>query len=135
MNMNASRWFALCGWLLACLINFAGMHSALAQADASAAKYPERAIRFIVPFPPGAANDFLARAVGKQLAERLGQPVVVENHGGAGGTLGTAMAARSEPDGYTIVLVPASHAINQTLYGKPPFDAIKDFAPIILVAS
>ncbi len=112
------------------------MHTvARAQSEASLGKYPEKSIRFIVPFPPGAANDLLARAVGQKLSERWGQFVIVDNRGGAGGVLGTTLAAQARPDGYTIVLVPATHAINVSLYSKPPFDAVKDFAPISLIAT
>ncbi len=120
------------------LLAVAGMLAsglALAQRDVSAGKYPEKSIRFIVPFPPGAANDILARGVGQKLSERWGQAVVIDNRGGAGGVLGTAIAAKAVPDGYTIVLVPATHAINVSLYAKPPFDAVKDFAPISLIAT
>ena len=99
------------------------------------ASYPEKAIRFIVPFPPGAANDTLARAVGQKLSDRWQRPVIIDNRGGAGGVLGTAIAAKAIPDGYTIVLVPATHAINVSLYSKPPFDAVKDFSPISLIAT
>ena len=121
--------------MLVCLLSAAHFQVAFAQGESSAAKYPERAIRFIVPFPPGAANDLLARAVGQGLFERWGQSVVIDNRGGAGGTLGAAIAARATPDGYTIVIVPATHAINVTLYAKPLYDAVKDFAPIILIAT
>lgn len=122
--------------VLAVLVaNAIGIQILCAQTDSPAAKYPARAIRFIVPFPPGAANDLIARAVGQRLAERLAQPVVIDNRGGGGGTLGTALAARAAPDGYTIVLVPATHAINVTLYAKPPYDAVKDFAPVALIAT
>ena len=97
--------------------------------------YPEKSIRFIVPFPPGAANDTLARAVGQKLSDRWQRPVIIDNRGGAGGVLGTTLAAKAPPDGYTIVLVPATHAINVSLYSKPPFDAVKDFSPISLIAT
>jgi len=97
--------------------------------------YPERPVRFVVPFPAGAANDVLARAVGQRLTARLGQPFIVDNRSGTGGVLGTAIAARAAPDGHTIVLVPATHAINVSLYKSPPFDAVKDFAPIAMVAT
>lgn len=98
-------------------------------------RYPEKSIRFIVPFPPGAANDTLARAVGQKLSDRWQRPVIIDNRGGAGGVLGTTIAAKAIPDGYTIVLVPATHAINVSLYSKPPFDAVKDFSPISLIAT
>jgi tripartite-type tricarboxylate transporter receptor subunit TctC len=104
-------------------------------APAASIPYPERPVRFIVPFPPGAANDFLARLAGQKMTEAWGQPVIIDNRGGAGGTLGTALAAKAQPDGYTIVLVPATHAINVSLYSKPLYDAVKDFEPVTLIAT
>lgn len=124
-----------CRLMLPCLLSAAYFQIAFAQGGPLAAKYPEKAIRFIVPFPPGAANDLLARAVGQRLSDRSGQPVVVDNRGGGGGTLGATIAAKAAPDGYTIVIVPATHAINVTLYSKPPYDAVKDFAPVALIAT
>ena len=112
----------------------AGPRAAVAQ-SAGVSAYPERPVRLIVPFPPGAANDMLGRAVGAQLSQRLGQSFVVDNRAGAGGVLGTAIAAVAPADGYTLVLVPASHAINASLVKKPRFDAIKDFAPISRIAT
>jgi len=109
------------------------LEPSLLQAQIKA--YPEKSIRFIVPFPPGAANDTLARAVGQKLSDRWQRPVIIDNRGGAGGVLGTSIAAKAPADGYTIVLVPATHAINVSLYSKPPFDAVKDFAPISLIAT
>lgn len=121
--------------VLLCAVSMAQPQFVLAQGESPARKYPEKSIRFIVPFPPGAANDILARAIGQKLTERWGQAVVVDNRGGAGGVLGTAVAAKAIPDGYSIVLVPATHAINVSLYSRPPFDAVKDFAPISLIAT
>jgi tripartite-type tricarboxylate transporter receptor subunit TctC len=121
--------------VLLCAIAGVPLPVAHAQGNALAGRYPEKSIRFIVPFPPGAANDILARGVGQKLAERWGQAVVVDNRGGAGGVLGTTLAAKAAPDGYTIVLVPATHAINVSLYSKPPFDAVRDFSPISLIAT
>lgn len=100
-----------------------------------AAAYPERPIRFIVPFPPGGANDILARAVGDKLSALYGQPVVLDNRAGAGGMVGTAIAAKAAPDGYNIVLVPPSHAINVTFRPNLGYDALKDFAPIARIAT
>jgi len=124
-----------CRLMLLCLLSAAYFQIAFAQGGPSAATYPEKAIRFIVPFPPGAANDLLARAVGQRLSDRWGQPVIVDNRGGGGGTLGATIAAKAAPDGYTIVIVPATHAINVTLYSKPPYDAVKDFATVALIAT
>jgi tripartite-type tricarboxylate transporter receptor subunit TctC len=97
--------------------------------------YPARPIRFILPFPPGGGTDILGRLLAERLAANLGQPVVIENRGGAGGNVGAEAAARSAPDGYTIVLVAPSLAIGPTLYSKLNYDPVKDFAPISLVAT
>lgn len=107
----------------------------LPAATAAAQSYPARPIRLIVPFPPGGGTDIVARVLGQKLHESLGQPVVIDNRGGAGGTLGTGLAAKAAPDGYTLVLVPTSHVINPSIYAKLPYDTEKDFAPITMVAS
>ena len=85
--------------------------------------------------PAGGGTDIVGRVLGQKLHESLGQPVVIDNRGGAGGTLGTAVAAKAAPDGYTLVLVPTSHVINPSIYAKLPYDTEKDFAPITMVAS
>ena len=97
--------------------------------------YPSRPLKFILPFPPGGGTDLLGRLLAERLSASLGQPVVTENRGGAGGNVGAEAAARSAPDGYTIVLVAPSLAISPTLYSKLNYDPVKDFAPIGLVAS
>jgi tripartite-type tricarboxylate transporter receptor subunit TctC len=102
---------------------------------AAAQTFPARPIRLIVPFPAGGGTDIVGRVLGQKLHESLGQPVVIDNRGGAGGTLGTAMAAKAPPDGYTLVLVPTSHVINPSIYAKLPYDTEKDFAPISMIAS
>jgi len=96
--------------------------------------YPGRPLRFILPFPPGGGTDILGRLIAERLAANLGQPVVTENRGGAGGNVGAEAAARSAPDGYTIVLVAPSLAISPSLYSKLNYDPVKDFAPVSLVA-
>jgi len=96
--------------------------------------YPSKPVRFILPFPPGGGTDLLGRLIADRLSSALGQPVVTENRGGAGGNVGAEAAAHSAPDGYTIVLVAPSIAISPTLYSKLNYDPIKDFAPIALVA-
>jgi tripartite-type tricarboxylate transporter receptor subunit TctC len=96
--------------------------------------YPSKPVRLILPFPPGGGTDLLGRLIADRLAASLGQPVVTENRGGAGGNVGAEAAARSAPDGYTIVLVAPSIAISPTLYSRLNYDPIKDFAPIALVA-
>lgn len=100
-----------------------------------AQSYPTKPIRVIVPFPPGSGIDIIARIVNQKLSENLGQPVVIDNRAGAGGILGTRLAAHATPDGYNLAMVSASHAINASVYSKLPYDPIKDFTPITLLAS
>src|SRR5437870_9655046 len=97
--------------------------------------YPGRPLKFILPFPPGGPTDILGRLISDRLSASLGQPVVTENRGGAGGNVGAEAAARSAPDGYTFVLVAPSLAISPTLYSKLNYDPVKDFAPVSLVAT
>jgi len=97
--------------------------------------WPGRPIRFILPFPPGGGTDILGRVIAERLTANLGQPVVTENRGGAGGNVGAEAAAKSAPDGYTIVLVAPSLAISTSLYSKLNYDAVRDFAPVSLVAT
>jgi tripartite-type tricarboxylate transporter receptor subunit TctC len=103
---------------------------------ACAQSYPARPIRLIVPFPPGGGNDTVARAIAQEASPALGQSIVVDNRPGAGGIIGAQEAARAPADGYTLFLGGVgSHAVNPNLHSKLPYDAIKDFAPITLVAS
>jgi tripartite-type tricarboxylate transporter receptor subunit TctC len=97
--------------------------------------YPNRPIRLIVPYPPGGGTDIIGRILADKLRASLGQPIVVDNRGGAGGVLGSGLVAKAAPDGYTLLLVPTSHVINPSIYAKLPYDTIKDFAPITMVAS
>ncbi|MGE5669779.1 MAG: Bug family tripartite tricarboxylate transporter substrate binding protein [Betaproteobacteria bacterium] len=96
--------------------------------------YPNHPIRIIVPFSPGGAVDGPTRLIAKELAKRLGQGVVVENKPGAGATIGADIVAKSPPDGYTLLLASQTNAISATLYSKLPYDAVKDFEPISLIA-
>ena len=107
------------------------------SAAAGAQQWPAKPLKWIVPFPPGGPTDTLSRAVAIKLGEALGQPVVIENRGGAGGGVGMDALAKSTPDGYTIGLsTTGTHAINPALYGaKIPYDAIKDFTPLTLAVS
>jgi tripartite-type tricarboxylate transporter receptor subunit TctC len=109
--------------------------SLLATPLAQAQKFPDKPIRFIVPFPPGGGNDILARAMQPRLSELLGQPVVIDNKPGAGGNMGTDMAAKASPDGYTIVIASNQVTINPWLYSKLPFDIEKDLVPVAQAAS
>ncbi|SDP53296.1 Tripartite-type tricarboxylate transporter, receptor component TctC [Ralstonia sp. 25mfcol4.1] len=98
--------------------------------------YPTRPIRLVVPFPAGGTTDIMARAVSAELSKLPGWNVVVDNKPGAGGNIGSDIVAKSAPDGYTLLMgTVGTHGINQSLYGKLPFDPIKDFAPITLVAA
>src|SRR3989475_10013558 len=97
--------------------------------------YPSKPLRFILPFPPGGPTDILGRLIGERLASSLGQPVIVENRGGAGGNVGAEAAAKSAPDGYTPALVAPSLAISPSLYSKLNYDPLRDFAPVSLVAT
>jgi len=98
--------------------------------------YPSRPIRFIVPYPPGGPLDVMARTLAEKVRPTLGQAMIVENKPGAGGNIGADMVAKSAPDGYTLVMgAVATHAINPALFPNIPYDPVKDFAPIVLVAS
>lgn len=110
--------------LLACV--------ALATPVAGAAAFPEKPVRLIVPFPPGGGSDTLARILARKLLEIWGQPLVIDNRGGAQGSVGTAMGAKATPDGYTIVLiVQGAMAINPHTYDNVGYDVLKDFAPVV----
>lgn len=99
------------------------------------AAYPERPIRLVVPFAPGGTTDILARAVGTRLHAALGQPVVVDNRPGAAGNIGSELVARARPDGYTLLFgLMNTHVVNPALYEKMPFDGVKDFTPITMLA-
>jgi tripartite-type tricarboxylate transporter receptor subunit TctC len=103
--------------------------------SASAMAWPDKPVTFIVPYPPGGGTDVIARIVQEPLARQLGQPVVIENRGGAGGSVGTAVAARAHPDGHTMLFTLSSHSINPVIYPKLPFDTERDFRPVSMVAS
>jgi tripartite-type tricarboxylate transporter receptor subunit TctC len=97
--------------------------------------YPNKPVRLIVPFPPGGAVDVIGRIVSSRLSERLGQQVVVDNRGGANAIIGTELAAKAVPDGHTILIVPAGHAITPSVMRKLPYDTLKDFAAIGLIGN
>ncbi len=122
--MKSLRIFGALAALLACF----------ALAPASAAGYPERPVKIIVPFAAGGPTDVMARLLAAKLSERLGQQFFIENLPGAGGNIGTANAAHARPDGYTILLASSSFVVNPSLYKHCPYDAVKDFAPITLAA-
>lgn len=103
--------------------------------DVHAQNFPSRPVRIISPYPPGGGNDIISRAIAQKLGPQLGTQVLVENKPGANSIIGTEALAKSPPDGHSIILVPSSHAINQSLYAKMPYDAVRDFSPITLAGS
>ena len=125
---------ALVGALLA--LSIAQSQAQSASPGAGSANFPTKPVRFIVPYPPGGSLDQVSRALADKMKDGLGQPVLVENRPGAGGNVGADVIAKSAPDGYNIVMgAVATHAINPALYAKMPYDSVKDFQPVTLVAS
>jgi tripartite-type tricarboxylate transporter receptor subunit TctC len=120
------RWLFAALWMLAPLAG--------AQEPAPGQAYPARPVRFIVPYAAGGSSDIIARLHGQRLTETLGQTFVVDNRPGAGGVIGAEILAKSPPDGYTLILQDMPHTINPAVYGHVPYDPVKDFTPITLVA-
>jgi tripartite-type tricarboxylate transporter receptor subunit TctC len=106
---------------------------AAAKPAAAQAAYPSRPVRLLVGFPPGGSTDIFARTIGEPLAAALGQPVVVENRGGAGGNIASDLVAKAAPDGHTLLMAISAHVTNRTLYPNLPYDPVRDFTPISLV--
>jgi tripartite-type tricarboxylate transporter receptor subunit TctC len=107
----------------------------LVACAAAAQTFPSRSIRVIVPFPAGGTADTIARIVSQRMSENVGQPIVVENRGGANGIVGTDVVAKSAPDGYTLLMAPSGHAINNSLNASVPYDPIKDFQMLTLIGT
>ncbi len=121
-----------------CLFAFYGMAGCAAwpaQANAQGGAYPNRPLRFIVPYAAGGNGDIVSRIIAQKLVTQISQQVVIDNRGGAGGNIGAELAARTTPDGYTLMLGTNTHATNMSLYAKPGYDLQKDFAPITLATS
>jgi tripartite-type tricarboxylate transporter receptor subunit TctC len=119
-------------------LHFVVVFSALtlgASCFAQNQQYPSRPVRFIIPFPPGGGTDIVGRLVGQKLSDSLGQTFVMDNRPGAASTIGSAIAAQAEPDGYTLVMITASYSIAASYYKKLPYDPVKNFEAIGLVAS
>ena len=119
--------------MLASAALWTARRGACLRREQTAASYPAKTIRIIVPFTPGGGNDISARFIAQQLTQSFKQSVIVENRPGAGSTVGTDMVAKSPPDGYTLMVIHNAIAINQTLYAKLPYDAVRDFAQVALV--
>lgn len=110
--------------------------AAVQVAAQSTQNYPAKPVHWIVPFAPGGPTDIMSRAIGEKLAQQWGQQIVVDNKGGAGGNIGAELTARSAPDGYTVMIGHVgTHAINVALYPRIPFDPVRDFTPITLIAT
>src|SRR5688500_9473959 len=105
-----------------------------AAASAAAQPYPAKPVRIVVPFAPGGGTDVIARHLAAGMTESLKRQVIVDNRAGANGIVGTELAARAAPDGYTLLFVSSPHSINPSMYAKLPYDTLRDFAPISLVA-
>ena len=128
-TLDTTLWWLL--WL-ACAVGFAAL---LSPAFGAETQYPRKPVRLIVPFPAGGTTDVLGRAIGNKLSSALKQQFVIDNRPGAAGNLGSALAARAQPDGYTLLLgTVSSHAINPSLYANPGYDIRKDFEAIGLIA-
>jgi tripartite-type tricarboxylate transporter receptor subunit TctC len=119
--------FPLAMLLASCLLSL--------QIPVWAQPYPHKPLRLVVPFPPGAGTDMFARVIANKLGDSMGQEVVVENKAGGGATIGTEFVARSAPDGYTLLISTASHAINPSVYRKLPYDTLKDFVSVTELAT
>jgi tripartite-type tricarboxylate transporter receptor subunit TctC len=117
-------------WLTLLCATLAG-----AQSAPPTTRYPAKPIRLIVPFAPGGSNDIMARLIGQKFAEAFGQQVVIDNRTGASGIIGTDIAAKAAPDGYTVLMMSLTFAVNPSLFRKLPYDTEKDLAPVTLVAS
>ena len=120
---------------LALLSALAIAHAALPVIAADSTAYPARPIRLVVPFAPAGSADALARTIQPALSDALGQTIVIDNRPGASSTIGTDMAAKAAPDGYTLVLITTTHTVNPSLIAKLPYDTVGDFAPVSLVVS
>ena len=120
---------------LAAAATFGALAAALPDAALAQGSYPDKPVKFVVPYPPGGGTDVIARIVHERFQHALGQPIVIDNRGGAAGSLGTDIVAKSPADGYTVLFTLSSHTINPSFYTKLPFDTAKDFEPVGTVAS
>ena len=130
MNTHPTRRQVLVGTALALGV-LANPVPALAQSAA----YPDKPVRFVVPYPPGGGTDVIARIVQERFQSQLGQPILIDNKGGAGGSVGSELVARAPADGYTVLFTLSSHTINPAIFPKLSFDTVKDFEPVGTVAS
>lgn len=115
--------------------SFVAIISVVFAASAAAQSYPSRPIRIVVPFPAGGIVDVVARQVGQKIQEQLGQPVIIDNRAGAGGSIGTTYVAKSPPDGYTVLIAFDTHAVNPYIYKDLQYDTFKDFTPVSMIGT
>lgn len=132
MSMMSSALSAMRRMRLA--VAFAAV-AAVLSAGSARAEYPERPITIVACFPPGGGTDLAVRMINVQLGAALGQPVIIENRGGAGGSVGTGVVARAAPDGYTLLSCSSAFVVNPSLYQKVPYDPFKDFVPIMVIGA
>src|SRR5258706_8055602 len=125
------KWMVRCALAAMALWLADGAQAQTAQPE----RYPARPVRVIVPFAPGGVADVMGRLLAQKLSERLGEQFYVENHGGAGGNIGTGMAAGTAPDGYTLLITSSSFVVNPSLHAKVPYDPVRDFAAITIAAA
>lgn len=118
----------------ALLLASASLFSPIAHAQTSTAKYPTKPVRMIIGFPAGGPSDILGRLVAQKLTEAFGQQTIVDNRPGASGNIGAEYVAKAAPDGYTLLLIPATHAVNPSIYKRVPYDPVRDFSTVSLVA-
>src|SRR2546423_6425141 len=132
--MEPSMKFARCFTAFGMAMLWALLAVEQAAGQGAGQRYPSKPVHVIVPFTAGSATDILARTFGQKLSEMWGQPVVVENRAGAGGTIGAAVGAKSAPDGYTLLVHSAAHAYNPSIHTSLPFDTAKDFVGVVPLA-
>ncbi|MCF8195101.1 MAG: tripartite tricarboxylate transporter substrate binding protein [Polynucleobacter sp.] len=123
LSFNRSFWLLL-------ILSIVNPQMSYAQSE-----YPNRPVRLVIPFTTGGSNDIIGRFIADQLGKRLGETFVVDNRGGAGGTLGTDIVAKAKPDGYTLLLISTPHTANSSLYKKLPYNPIKDFIPVARIGT
>ena len=121
-------------WSIVVLVSLFFLSPAISPSAGAAYPEPGKPIRMIVPFPPGGNTDIIARTIGNELGKNLGVPLIIDNRGGAGSTLGTALAAKAPADGYTILLVSGAFAMNPAMFKNLPYDSVKEFAGVTLLA-
>ena len=132
---TATRKLAVMAFRAAAIVGVCIVLSSATAPIANAQAYPSRPLRFVVPFPPGGANDIIARALVQGLSDDLGQQVVVDNRGGANGIIGMYLTAKSPPDGHTFLIIGGGFTIMPSMYRKLPFDTVRDFAPVSLIGT